>query len=87
MVDIVDLASRRWARGDRRPEAHSPRDALVETLRQIDAGEFDPAHVIVCIAVNEPGEFDHGTRYMQGGSFPYHGQVGLLSVVRGMMNE
>ena len=28
----------------------------------------DPAHVIVCIAVNEPGEFDHGTRYMQGGS-------------------
>ena len=86
MVDIVDLASKRWARGDRRPEAHSPRDVLVETLRQIDAGEFDPAHVIVCIATEHDDEFDSGTRYLQGGSFPYHGQVGLLSAVRGMMN-
>lgn len=86
MVDIVDLASKRWARGDRRPEAHSPRDVLVEALRQIDAGEFNPAHVIVCIATDHDDEFDSGTRYFQGGSFPYHGQVGLLSAVRGMMN-
>lgn len=70
-----DLAARRWST-DQRVEAHRPRDCLAEMIRHIDAGEIDPAHVIVAYAMID-GEAC-STGWLQAGRCNTLEQRGLL---------
>lgn len=79
MTGVVDLAARRWMASNN-PADSTPRDALVEAIRRIDASELAPDHVVIVLAVPDPDEPRASTVHrMQAGALTYFGAVGLLS--------
>lgn len=62
-----------------------PQDVLQAAIAACDA-EDAPVHVIVLFGrVMEDGA--SGTRFMQGGNFAYHAQLGLLEEAKLMIRE
>jgi hypothetical protein len=82
MTDITDLSARRWQNVSD-PEAHKPIDALRETIRQIEAGEVEADHVVICLGATKDGAAV--TDWLQAGTFDVYGQRGLLDTVRMFM--
>lgn len=80
MTDLVDFSSRRWSDSRKSCRDFSPRDALCEALRLIDAGEIDPDHVIVLFG-RQDGEASIAD-WRQAGSFGAYAQRGLIETVK-----
>lgn len=76
MAEVTNLPGKRFAAATDAAELR-PRDALVETLRRIDAGELIAEHVIISI-----GEPDGGYNFVNCGSFDANAIVGLLMRVQ-----
>lgn len=76
----VDFAARRWAAAER-SDAHSPRAMLVEMIRQIDAGEIDPGHVIAVYGTRHEDRNAIETGWLQAGDMTVLEQRGLLTGV------
>lgn len=76
---IADFAAQRWNKRDD-PGAHTPRDALIAALRDIDSGVIDPRHLVIVYAQKtEPNE-DPKTGYYQAGDLGgVYGALGLLA--------
>ncbi len=74
-----DISAARWRRG-RDPNEHKPIDALKEAIRQIEAGELAPKHIIVCFT-DEDDRFG----WFQAGPESRFGQVGILYATAGEM--
>lgn len=84
MSGVTDLGAARFGRGYR-PSQHKPRDVLAAMLKDIDEGNLDPTHVIVCYAVED--DTDGSCGFYQGGKLPFLGQLGMLSRISYFMNE
>lgn len=82
MSETVSLAQRRWE-SKRDPAAHSPRDMLVEAIRQIDEGEIDAEHMILCYGSENEDEASYG--WLQAGPFRTLAMVGLVEVVKRLL--
>lgn len=84
MTEPVDFAAARWSRGGG-SDKHRPIDALREVIRQIEAGEIEPDHVIVVIG--SISEDLANTDWLQAGSFDVYAQRGLLDLVKNNIGE
>jgi hypothetical protein len=62
-----------------------PRDALVDMLRQIDAGEVDPDHLVICYS-DLRTEGASAVGYRSAGTRDLTGIVGLLERAKIMLN-
>lgn len=76
MSEITSLSARRWAK-DSDPNKFTPREVIVEALRQLDAGEVEAEHVIVVHGWYDPAGVSN-TGYFQGGEFRHLEGIGLL---------
>jgi hypothetical protein len=72
MADVTNLSGKRFATAIDAREIR-PRDALIETLRRIDAGELIAEHVIISVGMPEGG-YD----FVQAGTFDSNSIIGLL---------
>lgn len=77
MTGVVSLGARRAA-GKNDPRDVKPRDLLAMVLEEIDAGKFDPSHIMVISGMTEE---DLGTslRIDQAGKYDRFGQIGVLT--------
>lgn len=78
MVD--DFAARRWQKVSD-PNQHQPIDALKAVIRDIEAGDLKPHHVVIVWCADD-GEGDAAgtTGFYQGGKLSgYFGALGLLT--------
>ena len=82
MNEPTSLAARRW-KTDQQTESFTPRDALVEALRQLDAGEIKADHILICHAWKEARGESVG--WFQSGDLTPLGQLGLLTRVSHVM--
>lgn len=81
-----ELSRVRWLRANGDPTKHTARDALVEALRKLDAGELQMAHVIICIA--QPDEDGVAApAFLQGGPLSVYAQIGLIRLVEQLLAE
>jgi hypothetical protein len=55
----------------------SPRDALIRTLRDLDAGAIQADHVVIAVGTT-PAPGTARTLVYQGGRFDFHAQLGLV---------
>lgn len=67
-------------RADRsgRVEDLTPRDALIRVLRDLDAGAVRADHAVIVLGTT-PTPGASRTLVYQGGSFDFHGQLGLVT--------
>lgn len=87
MTEIVSFAARKWA-SNTDPNAYSPRDMLVEALRQVDAGDLDAHHMVLVVAhKDEASPTGQTTGYMQAGSYAPLAALGLLTSAVNVMQE
>ena len=55
----------------------TPRDALINTLRDLDSGELEADHIMILY-----GRKSQNSGFSQGGSFTYYEQVGMLEITK-----
>ena len=75
---VADFAVQRWNKKEN-PGAHSPRDALIAALRDLDSGVIDPRHIIIVYANKGDVDEDALTGYYQAGDL--HGVYGVLGLL------
>ncbi len=82
MSEIADLSARRWQTATE-PHQVRPVDALRQVASQIEAGEIDASHVIICVGIEE----DHAvqSQWFQAGDFALFAQIGLLERIKAAM--
>lgn len=77
MSEPVSLAARRWAK-DTDPKRHDPATALLEALRQLEAGEIHADHIVVVHGHHDEDGVSH-VGYLQAGKFSELEQCGMMS--------
>lgn len=83
MPGVPSLDAKRWEK-QTDPNAHKPTEALHAALRDIEAGNLKPKHIIVVYCTDE-GE-QGGTGYYQAGELNgYFAALGLLTRVTQIM--
>lgn len=89
---VADLDAKRWSKNTQ-PSVHKPREALAAILRDIDAGNLDPFHVIVVYATRDPENPDDPTDngktgfYQAGSADGYFGAMGILTRALQIMGD
>lgn len=82
MSEIADLSARRWNTATE-PHQIKPADALRQVARQIEAGEVEADHVIICVGTERDNAVQ--AQWFQAGSFALYAQLGLLERIKAAM--
>ena len=81
MNEPVSLEEARWAK-DNNVRAHNVAACLRVALAQIERGEIEADHVVVCFGVSNEETGSITTDWLQAGKFSGFAQLGLLERIK-----
>lgn len=80
MSDVVSLTERKW-NSNSAVDAHTVLDMLRVAIAQIERGEIEASHAILCLG-HVTDENGASTDWLQAGKFDAFRQLGLLERVK-----